>query len=116
MGEIRRFTAEVEVHAKLWRQATTTDLPWTLRGKPGEVGGMTAGYFVHHETITGFAKPSHDTAPVPMAAQEKIAADLAFDLGLPVPPVVLWDRGARNDGLFQFCAVSLVPFEPANKW
>jgi hypothetical protein len=53
----------------------------------------------------------------PRAAHEKIASDLAFDLGLPVPPVVMWRRRQvsvpEQEAL---CAVSLVPFEPVHKW
>jgi hypothetical protein len=116
MEGIRRFSAEVEARAKAWREAVSTDWPWADRGKPGEVGGVTQGYFIDCEGIAGFAKPSRSTDPVPTAAQEKIASDLAYDLRLPVPPVLLWDRGERNDGLHRYCAVSLVPFDPANKW
>lgn len=116
MERIRCFSPEVEGHARVWRDTIATDVLWADRGKPGQMGGVTQGYFVDHGSTTGFAKPSRSTDPVPTAAQEKIASDLAYDLGLPVPPVLLWDRGARGDGLHRYCAVSLVPFEPANKW
>lgn len=51
----------------------------------------------------------------PVAAHEKIAADLAFDLGLPVPPALLWKReGPRSHG--RELVVSAVPFERALTW
>jgi hypothetical protein len=115
MTGLRRFDADVEACAKEWRAATAMALDWAIAGNPGGLEGSAIGYLVRCDRYTGFAKPSHDTG-IPVAAHEKIAADLAFDLGLPVPPVILWDRGDRKDRLLRFCAVSLVAFQPANKW
>jgi hypothetical protein len=49
--------------------------------------------------------------PIPRAAHEKIAADLAFDLGLPLPPAILhsWDDPPPV-GTERFVALSLIPF------
>lgn len=75
---------------------------------------MTSG------TVNGYAKPSKiDNSPMPnpRAAHEKIAADLAFELGLPLPPVLLhrWP-GAPPQGDQRFVAISLQPFLNVHKW
>jgi len=49
-------------------------------------------------------------------AHEKIAADLAFDLKLPVPPVILWDRGPVNPGEERYVSISCLAFVPAFTW
>jgi len=71
-------------------------------------------------TVNGYAKPSKvdtDPKPYPRAAHEKIAADLAFELGLPLSPVVLhrWP-GAPPQGNQPFVAISLIPFLNVHKW
>ena len=52
------------------------------------------------------------------AAHEKIVSDLAFALGLPVPPVVLWDRGEGGEGHVRDrnCAISAVAFAKFVEW
>jgi hypothetical protein len=49
------------------------------------------------------------------AATEKIVADLAGVIGLPIPPVTLWDRGAAG-GAPRFVAVSAWAFSSALTW
>jgi hypothetical protein len=71
------------------------------------------------------SKPSGDLGvqkpgkPVPdnphTAATEKIVADLAYALGLPVPPVTLWDRGG-GAGDPRFVAVSAWAFTAPLTW
>jgi hypothetical protein len=48
------------------------------------------------------------------AATEKIVADLAFVLELPVPPVTLWDRGENADP--RYVSVSAWAFEQPFTW
>ena len=115
MPSLRKFAAEIETVATAWRSPATTALPWSVRGRPGEEGGSAQGYFVEYEALLGFAKPSVSPGLVPVAAQEKIVSDLAYDLGLPVPPVLLWDRGDRNDKLFR-CQIRLVSTSPHQSW
>jgi len=119
MGGFRRFDAVVEACAAEWRKVASTGLDWVPISLPGTALGTMAGYFVQHGELVGFAKPSRGpnaANPVPVAAHEKIAADFAYDLHLPVPPVDLWDRATRKGNLYQYCAVSLVPFQPLDKW
>jgi len=120
MPTIRRFQPEVETVADAWRKEMLTSLAWSSPGNPGEAGGQAQGFFVKCGALTGFAKPSKQpNEPAdgpPRAVHEKIASDLAFDLGLPVPPVVLWRRNLSTPDQETLCAVSLVPFQPAQKW
>jgi hypothetical protein len=120
MPVIRCFPADVETVAQVWRRETFTSLTWSSAGNPGEAGGQAQGYFVKCGELTGFAKPSKQPnepadAP-PRTVHEKIASDLAFDLRLPIPPVVLWRRQVPTPDQETLCAVSLVPFHPAHKW
>jgi hypothetical protein len=46
-----------------------------------------------------------------IAAREKIVADLAYLLGLPVPPVTLWNTGGGT-----YAAVSAWAFEKPSTW
>jgi hypothetical protein len=58
-------------------------------------------------------RPSHpETKPLswPVAAYEKIAADLAYDLGLPVPAARVWERPDAPDGYCHYAVLSLGEF------
>jgi hypothetical protein len=74
-------------------------------------GGESGGFFVRRtkDGALAFLKPNHPSfggmSTVPAAALEKIAADLAFDLSLPVPPVVLVD-GTKVGGKCAAAALS----------
>src|SRR5689334_18910254 len=87
-----------------WRQHAVS--PWSWRRctnqagvlvhptKPGEAGG----FMVVSEDLGGcrsYLKPLKrpDHAGQVRAAREKIVSDLAHDLGVSVPPVLLYDRG-----------------------
>ena len=53
---------------------------------------------------------------MPRAAHEKIAADLAFDLGLALPPAILHRWGIHPVGTERFVALSLFPFLSIFMW
>ncbi len=66
--------------------------------------------------MLGVQKPGIETPTNPYtAATEKIVGDLAFVIGLPVPPVTLWDRGAAP-GSPQFVAISAWAFQQPFTW
>jgi hypothetical protein len=122
MGAQRRFHADAELLATAWRSSCETDATdeWTLAPRVGTKPKTTAGYFVSCGTVNGYAKPKkidQGPSPYPRAAHEKIAADLAYDLGLPVPPVKLhrW-QGAPPHGDQPLVAISLVPFLNVHRW
>jgi len=90
---LRAFSPDVEALAADWRgRCETSGDEWKPTSVVGAVHGEAAGYFVTSGTVNGYAKPSKlDTSPKPWprAAHEKIAANLAFELGLPLPTVLL---------------------------
>ena len=115
---LRSFSAEVETLSAEWRAEVVSSLSWEAseaRARPGEA----EGFFVRCGERGGYAKPGKNKPPVgdhPRAAHEKIASDLAFELGLPVPPCVLWERPNPGQGQERFVAVSAVPFTPVLPW
>ncbi len=75
---------------------------------------------IRRDPVGGYAKPGHDQQPIdqhPRAAHEKICSDLAFDLGLPIPPCVLWapTTAPIANGSARL-SVSLLAFTRPNKW
>lgn len=66
--------------------------------------------------LIGVQKPGHGNPTNPQtAATEKIVADLAHHLGLPVPPVTLWDRGTSAP-LPRLVAISAWAYTNAITW
>lgn len=113
----RAFGDAVEALASEWRKGILTTDAWRSTSRPGAVQGESEGFFVGCGGHDGYAKPSKAKRDqVPRAAHEKIAADLACDLSLPVPPVLLWERSGVAAGEETKCAISYVPFNPAHKW
>lgn len=115
----RRFSPTAEATAARWREICIHDGEWEVQSGVGAKQGEAKGFIVQFGSDIGYAKPGRDQPPVsehPRAAHEKIAADLAFELGLPVPPAVLWDRGAMPNGTERYCAISLLCFEPVYQW
>jgi hypothetical protein len=115
---LRSYSPDVEALATVWRsRCETQGDEWRETSKAGDAGGEASGYFVTSGTVNGYAKPSKIDASYPRAAHEKIAADLAFELGLPLPPVLLhrWPS-VPPQGDQPFVAISLMPFLNAHKW
>jgi hypothetical protein len=118
---LRSYSDDVEGLAALWHgRCETIGDEWKETSQAGDAGGEASGYFVTSGTVNGYAKPSKidiTPNPYPRAAHEKVAADLAFTLGLPLSPVLLhrWP-GAPPQGDQQFVAISLQPFLNVHKW
>lgn len=109
---------DIEQVVVSWRLDVFSRLAWSRDAAPPNVhhaGGPGGGFFVTAEgfPFRAFLKP---TAPLfdhtPWPAVEKIAADLAFELDLPVPPTVLYRREDAADGEEERACVSLVLHEP----
>jgi hypothetical protein len=118
MAGLRAFSPDVEGLATAWRgRCETQEDEWKETSKAGSAGGEASGYFVTSGTVNGYAKPSKIDATYPRAAHEKIAADLALELGLPLPPVLLhrWPT-VPPQGDQRFVAISLMPFLNVHKW
>lgn len=115
---IRRFADNVEAIARAWRAQVLSAESWRVVGPRTIQHGEASGFFVTANGVGGYAKPGRNQPPVtehPRAAHEKIAADLAHDLGLPVPPCTLWERPSPGAGE-RFCCVSLEAFVPIFQW
>ena len=117
MVAVRCFFDTTEQYARAWRCDLVTDQAWKVVGNPGSEGGESKGFFVRSGELRGFAKPSDLRADKFRAGHEKIAADLAFELGLPIPPVLLWCRPVEDKNKEEpYVAISMVPFLPVHKW
>lgn len=108
--------------AKAWRAEVVSSRQW--RRAPNQAGvieGEATGFFVK---TAGFgrraylkpAKDHPDSARHRRAAREKIASDLACDLGLPVPPAVLWNRPSVEGGEQRAVVLTLVMFPRQWPW
>ena len=105
--------------AARWRGDLEAVLQWELAegrtANPGEAGG----FFVDTD---GFPHPAYlkptricqDTHP--RAAIEKIASDFAYDLGLPLPPALLYRRPNCPADEEQRACVLLVLYEENYPW
>jgi hypothetical protein len=83
-------------------------MSWATNNGPVQVSNQ--GGFL------GVQKPGRDGVTNPhTAATEKIIADLASAVGLPIPPVTLWDRGGAA-GDPRFVAISAWAFSSALTW
>ncbi|HXW96860.1 MAG TPA: hypothetical protein VEI47_04680 [Gemmatimonadales bacterium] len=114
----RRFDNSVEGVAKAWRQQVVTSEAWTVVRTAG-IGEAQSLFVTAPNHPGGYAKPGKNDPPIavlPRAAHEKIASDLAYELELPVPPVVLWVRPSPPQGQETYAAISTVPFTNAQMW
>jgi hypothetical protein len=90
--------------AKNWRSEAVTPHHWEPdvadSAKPNQRGGTGAILVICTETgHRAWMKPSTTEQDNPYSpAKEKIAADLAHDLSLPVPPVLLFRRPPLEEG------------------
>lgn len=117
---MRRSNAEI---ADDWRGAAW--LPYTWRRASNQAGaidrfvdGEGGGLKVHSDNLPGrvcYLKPRWKSGTVQRAAREKIASDLAYDLELSIPPVILADRGDAG-AEERHVAVSLVMFPRQDSW
>ena len=65
--------------------------------------------------VRGLAKPGVPKGPMDAhAAHEKIAADLAYHLGLPVAPATLWARDAEHPT--QHVCIAAWAFDTCDTW
>ncbi len=106
-------TAEI---ASSWRAIVTS--PWPWHRAPHQAGAMlgpvvegeAGGFYVTSDAVPrrAYLKPlKKDPGPFrSRAAREKIVSDLAHDLGVAVPPVILYERPDGGDE--RDCCVSLV--------
>lgn len=113
----RNFSNESETLAARWADMVQTNDHWELVEKVSqalkEPDTESSPDVAQNGPIKCVAKPSSDTKP--RAAIEKIASDLAYHLDLPVPAVLLWDRGEGTHDLRYFALIAWA-FQPFLVW
>jgi hypothetical protein len=111
----RAFSPEVETLAQAWSENTRTADPWKHEGY---FLGESVAVKMSSGSLLGVVKPGRKKFDkICRAAHEKIAADLAFELRLPIPPVILLDLGELKDiNRERYVAVSAFPFAQPSSW
>lgn len=110
---LRRFAPATNAIDAAWCSNFSSGDTWTPTGTVWQTnnGPLQVANAVG---LLGVQKPGHGSPSNPhTAATEKIVADLAAVIGLPIPPVTLWDRGAGDP---QYVAVSAWAFEQPLTW
>jgi hypothetical protein len=105
----------MEILADVWSTSVISTDTWNPTGKKWDSNSKPIEVS-NQNNLRGVAKPGimiNDRCL--RAAHEKIVSDLAYVLGLPVPPVVLWDRGEAHAGA-RYTAISAWAFPKANEW
>lgn len=111
----RRFSPEQLALCERWFNQVETSETWEDKGPVGE-GESESRRVENKDGLRGVAKPGVvKTDGVWRSAHEKIAFDLAHLLDLPIPPVVLWDRGDGPD-VHRHSSISAWAFPNAMKW
>jgi hypothetical protein len=109
----RSFAKDIEDLAATWATNVTTQDEWQDLGQFG--GSESKPFRVQSGQFIGLAKPGEKKGDaIGRAAHEKIASDLAYLLRLPLPPVILWDRGPTPKE--RFVSISAWAFSPALSW
>jgi hypothetical protein len=115
MAKFRTFSPEMEALADIWSTSAMTTDQWNPTGKTWPTNSQPIEV-TNQNNLRGVAKPGNLIADKCLrAAHEKIVSDLAYILGLPVPPSILWDRGTGHVG-DRYCAISAWAFIKAIEW
>jgi hypothetical protein len=113
--DFRRFTASTQAIDQNWSTCPCSGDAWTATGI---VWGTNNGpiQVKNGAGVLGVQKPGHSNPTNPhTAATEKVVADLAYHLNLPVPPATLWDRGAAL-GLPRYVVISAWACDNVLSW
>ncbi len=89
------FPDALSAVAKVWRRSVAESYKWRKTQNPKIKAGGSGGFEVEADGFPyrGYLKPTTIcTDAHPKAANEKIAADLAYELDVPVPPAILYLR------------------------
>lgn len=109
----------MEALRERWRAEVFTSHPWKFDRHREVACGMLDGVWLErHPTEApygAYLKPT-SRCRYPAAAREKIAADLAYDLGVPSVPVLLSDKGKAFGSPQDECCVSLVTHPRTPPW
>jgi len=111
----------IEELRKRWREEVWLDHDWKFDRHRQSSPGILDGMWIAHDPLFApygaYLKPTNKCT-YPAAAREKIAADLAHDVGVPVAPVILTDAPPSFGSPQKEACVSLVthPKQPPYSW
>lgn len=108
LGIRDRWRKEV-VSSEEWKPHSDTARPV----KPGEAGGFLVRSV--QTGSVGYLKPVNARAGPSRASYEKVAADLAYEIGVNVPPVVLYQRPDAQPSQPKEVSISFAP-RRAMRW
>jgi len=101
-----------------WRREVCSNHPWKRDGTatlaPGEAGGFRV--CCDGVPFGAYLKPTRRDSATARAANEKIVADLAADLGFDVPSVLLYRRPECPPEEETHCCVSLIQYPEQYEW
>lgn len=93
---------------RTWRDVIVSAHDWESAGPPAKPGAMGGSFMRCRQTQrVAWFKPAASASGNRMLAREKIASDLAHELKLPVPSVLLL-RNCGEEGLVERGCLSLV--------
>jgi hypothetical protein len=116
MSPYRRFSEQNMKLADDWSVVACTEHVWILGDKIG-LGESGSSRITRDDGVLGVAKPAFEgPQAVPRAAHEKIASDLAHLLGVPVPPVTLWQDPNPHGSASGLYAISAQAFRQFLNW
>ncbi len=122
------LTSELDFDSvrETWRHELFTNLEWQAEGEGvGELKGTpikhgeAAGFVARADgfPLPGYVKPTRLAAGQPdRAANEKICADLAHELDITTPPVLLLPTGDVPNGEDSHRCVSLIMYDWLEPW
>lgn len=102
-----------------WRREMLSKHDWQLDTLKTPACGALSGVWLKQRPDApygAYLKPTTYVCKFPAAAKEKIAADLAYDLGLSVAPVLLYDSQCRFGAVQNECCVSLMTHAEMQPW
>src|SRR5438876_922546 len=102
-----------------WRSELFTTYSWQIHPGRTFAAGEAGGLLLTCPQVPngGWMKPANvKQAEECIAATEKICADIARDLKLPVPPVLLYNREPHIQAAESRCAISLVLYPNVKEW
>lgn len=109
----------IEALKPIWRTQLFSTGAWTISTLAKLNAGEAGGYRVDNADAPfgAYLKPTKLCEDnYPRAANEKIVADLAYELGFNVPPVVLHRRESAVVGEESRCCLSLIMYPEMTSW